>query len=184
MDKNKQWTINHTTEIFSCKICRIIKHDCYLASRDVHNDFYSLKMGEWVNVFALTAGGKVIMVKQHRLGNNQVTLEVPAGLIDPGEKPETAALRELEEETGYTTNKLVFLHKSAVNPAIQTNNVYYYLALDCEQTKEKNFDPTEEIEHVLYEQDEIFNAPTNGLITHSLSMLGVLLAKDYLENRL
>jgi len=57
--------------------------------------------GDWVNVVALTHDDRIVLIRQFRFGTEQVTLEIPGGIIDPGEAPLFAAQRELLEETGY-----------------------------------------------------------------------------------
>ena len=134
---------------------------------------------DWVNVFAVTQDEKAILVTQHRIGKNLVTLEAPAGAINKNEEPEAAAKRELEEETGYSPEKLVLLKKLSVNPAIQNNTCYFYLALNCKKTKEQNFDLGEEIEVVIKDKKEVFNLLNTGTIDNSLAFLSVMLAKEY-----
>jgi ADP-ribose diphosphatase len=58
-----------------------------------------------VGVIAFTPEGKLLLVKQYRPALKQELVEIPAGLVDPGEDVEKAALRELEEETGYRAKK-------------------------------------------------------------------------------
>ncbi|HOV14806.1 MAG TPA: NUDIX hydrolase, partial [Spirochaetota bacterium] len=143
MDSLKIWSINKRKKIFECKIYDIERLDCFLPSKNIENDFYSINICDWVNIFALTDDNKVLLVKQHRLGKDIVTYEVPAGGIDKGESPENGAMRELVEETGYTTDKMILMKKISVNPAIQNNDCYFFLALDCKKTKEVEFDDTE-----------------------------------------
>ena len=149
MNSQKIWQINNSESVFKSKIYDIEKMECFLPSKNKKNDFYSIKICDWVNVFALTDDEKVILVKQHRLGKNIVTYEVPAGGIDKGESPEDGAIRELVEETGYTPEKIVLMKKISVNPAIQNNNCYFFLATGCKKTNNVEFDETEELELVL-----------------------------------
>src|SRR4051812_31730023 len=57
---------------------------------------------DWINVIALTADERVVLLRQFRPGANGICLEIPGGMMEPGEDPCTAAARELAEETGYT----------------------------------------------------------------------------------
>ena len=68
---------------------------------DQSHDFFVLNCPDFVNVIALTNDGLCVLVEQWRHGSQELTLEIPGGLVDAGESAETAARRELLEETGF-----------------------------------------------------------------------------------
>ena len=87
-------------------------------------------MPDWVNTVPVTTQGKVLLVRQFRIGIESTTLETPGGVVDAGEKDMTmAAVRELEEETGHTSRNILPLASLNPNPAIMTNTVHFFLAL-------------------------------------------------------
>ncbi|HBD93047.1 MAG: hypothetical protein A2015_17405 [Spirochaetes bacterium GWF1_31_7] len=180
MEKNKTWQILNKSIDYQCKIATINKMDCYLPSKDIHNNFISMELHDWANVFAIDTDNQVIMVKQHRLGADLITIEVPAGTLDYNEDPKTAAIRELEEETGYSPGEIVLLKSILVNPAIQTNRCYFFLATNCKKTKEISLDDTEEIDILKYDLHYIFDSRNNDLIENSITLLSIMLAKDYI----
>lgn len=73
---------------------------------------------------------KMIMVEQYRKALGKSEIEIPAGKLDPGEQPEAAALRELMEETGYTTNQLIPLGSYYTSPGFADEIIYVYAAED------------------------------------------------------
>jgi len=87
-----------------------------------------LEAPDWINVVALTQEGKLVMVRQHRFGNGEITMEIPAGIIEEGEESRDAATRELLEETGYSTKKWEYLGWVAPNPAFLNNRCHHWLA--------------------------------------------------------
>ena len=77
---------------------------------------------------------ELILVEQYRHGVDNITLEIPGGAVDKGEKSLDAAKRELLEETGHTSSEWVSLGEVQANPAFMTNTCATFLALNC-----KNF---------------------------------------------
>ena len=56
---------------------------------------------KWVNLVPITEQHEIVMIRQYRHGSQRVTLEIPGGMVDAGEEPRKAAVRECQEETGY-----------------------------------------------------------------------------------
>ena len=69
---------------------------------------------DWINVIAVTKDQQIVLVKQFRHGIEALTLEIPGGAVDPGEAHQSAAVRELREETGYTSER--WEHIGTVHP--------------------------------------------------------------------
>jgi len=83
----------------------------------------------WVNVVAVTADDRVVLIRQYRHGIAAVHFEIPAGTTDPEDTSlESAARRELLEETGYSGGTWSPLMTLSANPALQNNLTYTFLA--------------------------------------------------------
>lgn len=125
-----------------------------------------LEASDSVNVLALTTGQQVIFVKQYRFGIADYTLELPGGIVDPGEEVQTAGERELREETGYTGQSWQSLGKVGSNPVFMDNYIHHWLARDVEPTHQPQLDEGEEIELVFLSLDEVKNRLRDGRFLH------------------
>ncbi|RWZ60195.1 NUDIX hydrolase [Halobacillus fulvus] len=79
-----------------------------------------------VAVVAITDDNKLVCVEQYRKPMEKSMVEIPAGKLEPNEKPETCALRELEEETGYTTDHLQWITSFYTSPGFADEIVHLY----------------------------------------------------------
>ncbi len=132
-------------------------------------DFFVLDSASWVNIIPITKDGRIILIEQFRHGKAEVTLEIPGGLVEPGEDPRLAAERECIEETGYfSNNESVLLGENSPNPAFLNNTCYSFLWLDVEQKFEQSLDGNEEIRIISVEIDKVFDYIKLGRIDHSL----------------
>jgi 8-oxo-dGTP pyrophosphatase MutT (NUDIX family) len=108
------------------------------------------------------------MIRQYRHGSREVTLEIPGGLVDPGDTPEGAASRELLEETGYQAEEYVKIGVSNPNPAIFNNRCYTFMARNVTKVSDPRPDQTEDIEVVLIPLPEIPELIRKGKIDHAI----------------
>ena len=126
---------------------------------------------DWVNVIALTRDDHVVLLRQFRFGTEQICLEIPGGMVDPGEAPLAAAKRELAEETGYTATEWRLLGNSAPNPAFQTNTLHSYLALDAAPTVAPKPDGGEVLEVETQPLGRVQELIRRGAIDHALVLV-------------
>ncbi len=172
IEQPETWTRAETKEIADCRVFKVREDFCKRESDGAKYNFFVIESPDWANIIALTKEKSVVLIEQFRHGTQEVVLEIPGGMVDKGEQAEKAARRELIEETGYSSNEFIFLGKSRPNPAIQTNWIYHYLALNCEKTEETAFDEHESTITKLVPLAEIDNLIKGGEITHSLVVTG------------
>ncbi len=131
--------------------------------------FTVLDSPQWVNIIPITKDNKVILVKQYRHGTNEVTLEIPGGLIEKDEDPRIAGQRECLEETGFGSDKeAILLGRNRPNPAFLNNFCYSYVWFDCELIQKQELDIHEDIEVIKVPLSEIKDYILDGRIDHSL----------------
>ncbi len=162
------WKIKRSEIVANCKIFNVRRDYSVRDSDGAEFPFYCIENPDWVNVIPITKEGEVVLIEQYRHGIEEITLEIPGGMVDDGEDAKFAAERELVEETGYVPRETILIGKSRPNPAIQNNWVYHYLAVDCEKHHEPEFDATESVVSKLVPFSEIQNLLKDGKITHSL----------------
>lgn len=128
-----------------------------------------------VAIVPITKDGRVILVRQFRHPINQVILEVPAGKLDPNEKPEACALRELAEETGFVANHLCKLTSIYTTPGFSNEIIHLYLAKDLVES-DKQPDEDEFLKAEPYTPAQIHQMIATGEICDAKSLVALCLA--------
>ncbi len=138
--------------------------------RGVPHTHYWVKVGPVVVVQAVRADGRRLLVRQYRAALDRRTLEFPAGHCEPGESPEAAARRELEEETGHVATEMRHLVRFEPAPGYTDEVIHAFRAEGLRHTT-TSFDPGEDIEVVAWTPAEIEAAATAGRLTDGKSLL-------------
>ncbi len=130
--------------------------------------FVYLDSNDWVNVIALTPERQVVLIEQFRHGTAEVTLEIPGGMVDPGEDPLAAGVRELREETGFIGGKSQLIGAVTPNPAILNNRCHTVLVRDAQARAAPAPELNEEIGQRLVPLERIPELIAGGAIHHAL----------------
>lgn len=135
-----------------------------------------VKAGNASVILPITNDNKIIMIQEPRTPINKVILALPAGMIEPDEPAEEAAIRELEEETGYLAKNIKFLREYYPSVGYSDEKISIYLATDLEKTKQ-HLDDTEDINVIeipleevieMLDKNEIITASTTIALMHYL----------------
>lgn len=135
MKKFEEKTI-HTDSIYKGKVISLQVDDVSLPDGNTSKRELIKHPGA-VAIIPVTQEGKLVMVEQYRKALERSLVEIPAGKLEPGEGPEETAKRELEEETGYTTDKLEFVTSFSTSPGFADEIVHVYLATDLKKAESK-----------------------------------------------
>lgn len=129
-----------------------------------------LETPDWVNVVAVTADGRIVMVEQYRFGIGDVTTEPVAGIVDRGEDSLAAGKRELLEESGFGGGRWRYLGSVQANPAFHDNLCHHWLAEDVVPVQAPAPDAGEAIRVHLMTLDDIRASIGSGRLRHPLGL--------------
>jgi ADP-ribose pyrophosphatase len=162
------WQRVESERVADCRVFQVRRDRSRDARDRTEHDFFCIEAPDWINIIPLTRHGEVVMIEQYRHGTNEVTLEIPGGMVDEDERPNEAAPRELLEETGYSASDLLLLGRTRPNPALQNNWLYSFLARDASFQRAPVFDSTEHTAVRLVPLADVPALITDGIISHSL----------------
>jgi 8-oxo-dGTP pyrophosphatase MutT (NUDIX family) len=162
------WELVAREELQDCAVFRVTRSLARSPRTGELHPFYGIVADAWVNVVALTPAGELVMVRQWRHGAERVTLEIPGGIIDPGESPAEAAARELLEETGFGGGSLEPLGSVNPNPALFGNRVYTFVARGVSPQRAIQNASTEETSVVLVPRGDLAGLLRAEAIDHAL----------------
>lgn len=177
----KKWETISRKMMLHLKIMELWSNERRSPTKGTNHTFYALHSNDWINVVPVTADGEIVMVKQFRHGNQEITLEVPGGLVDDGEEPIQSASRELREETGFLSDPLIKIGAVAPNPALFNNVCHTFLAANAVQKYDITPDGTEELEISLHTLNEINEMIEAGKISHALTINAIYWYEKHLK---
>lgn len=131
------------------------KDICEMPNGHIVPEYYVLEYPNWVNMVAVTENGEFILVRQYRHGIGDFVLEIPGGVIDPGEEAVEAARREMLEETGYAFDSVQQLVNLYPNPATSNNITTTFLMTGGRKVQEQALDEQEEIDVILVSPKDV-----------------------------
>ncbi|MBH0160592.1 NUDIX hydrolase [Fictibacillus sp. 26RED30] len=177
-----KWKTITSDYIYKTPFGHLRNDSCELPNGQKIDNYYVHEYPNWVNAFVLTKNKQIVLVEQYRHPGKDFFLEVPAGKVEQGESFEEGIIREVQEETGFTSlNKPIVLGEFMVNPATQTNKVITFLILDAFQSSSQNLDKNEDLTLKLIPFHEMEGLIEEKKITQLFTISAYFLAKNYLS---
>lgn len=159
--------------IYKGRIIRVVLEELIAGGRRIQRETI-LHPGAAV-IVPLLDDGRVILVRQYRRAVDRVLLELPAGTLDPGERPRTCAGRELEEETGWRARHLRRIARFYAAPGVTSEELTVYLARGLRKTAAAP-EPDESVRPVVMSFRKALAAVRQGRIRDAKTIIGLLTA--------
>ncbi len=166
----RKWTTLSTRPVLDYLFIKLREHERESPRHGKKGRFVSMELADWVQIIALTEKRELVLVEQFRHGTEQITLEFPAGVVNPGEDPRLAAMREMREETGYTSVQVHDMGFFYPNPAYQTNRCHVYFAENAVRTEEQELDEMEDIVIRTPPLSELPGMIESGAFSHGVAL--------------
>lgn len=126
-----------------------------------------------VAILPIDSQGNLILIEQWRRAINRITLEIPAGMIDPGENPLACAQRELQEEIGYKAAELTPFGGCYSSPGMIAEYIQFFIAKDLIESR-LYADDTEGIDHRRVRVPEALDMIGQGEICDAKTIVAIL----------
>ena len=162
------WTRVATKVLLDLRVMKVQEVTAISPKTGNEHGFFVLDTVDWVNVLPITPDQEVVFVRQYRHGSDAISLEIPGGMVDPGEAPIVSAARECLEESGFRASHLTSLGVLNPNPAVFNNQLHTFVAENVVIEGDIQNTATEQTEVVLVPRAELTSYLLDGRIDHAL----------------
>ncbi|MEM1222736.1 MAG: NUDIX hydrolase [Verrucomicrobiota bacterium] len=170
-----RWDLLEDSLSFPCRVWELRTRRYRQPLSGKQGDFYYLNSRDWAVVIARTVKGELVLVRQFRWGIDDFSWELPGGIVDEGEDPVAAGLRELREETGFIAKSGRVIGHCRPNPAILNNYCHLIFADQVELAPEgTQWDEHEEMEVAAIPEPEVMQWARDCKIGHALALVGLM----------
>jgi 8-oxo-dGTP pyrophosphatase MutT (NUDIX family) len=164
----KPWREIACDRLLDCRIFEVERSLALSPEDGSEHPFVRLRSADWVQIVPVTRAHEIVMVRQYRHGSGSIVLEIPGGLVDRGEDPAAAAVRECLEETGYLAGSVHSMGSMNPNPALFSNRLHSFYARGVERIADVQNTGTELTEVVLVPVRELRGLLRDNRIDHTL----------------
>ena len=141
----KAFSVLHSKMLVDEPYCKVEKQRVLLPN-ETETDWFIRHSGPAVVIIPQLKSGEIYLQKTYKHGCGKVIVEFPAGLVDSGEEPLVAAIRELREETGLVAEEMISLGECVADATGSDMKYFFFLAKNCEKVSSSNLDDAEQIE--------------------------------------
>ena len=168
MAKLDNWRLSGTRSLRDFRVVSVQERTYQHLPTGEHKDYVVCDSEDWVFVIPITPDNEVVFIRQFRHGRGEVILEIPGGVMDPGETPEETGTRELREETGYVPESIEMFGPLLPNPGLNTAKYHVAVARGCLPKFDPSPEPFEEIAIELRAFDSVHRMIATGELQHAL----------------
>lgn len=181
MNDLKKWKTLKSKMVLDHPWCKVRQDEIELPNGKIIDDYFVSIKPDVALVLPITSTREIVFVRQYRHAVGDFFLELPAGSFDPEkESAEAAAIRELEEETGYSAQELIKIATLHDKPSKDTNQIHLFLAKNVRKVGEQQLDITEEIEVVLIPIESVLDKVSQGEISVAGTIAALLLGLKFI----
>lgn len=171
MERDLRWKMLSSRYVYEDRWFQARADSCEFPDGRIIEPYYVLEVPDWANTIIVTKEEKIVLVRQYRYAADLTTYELPGGILEKNEEPIEGAKREMEEETGYTSDEIEFLMKLSPNPALNNNTAYFFLARNAYPVaNSKNMDEFEDIDVISFSKEEIWQLLKENKMQHGVQI--------------
>jgi 8-oxo-dGTP pyrophosphatase MutT (NUDIX family) len=177
----KKWRVLASKNVFRNRWVSIRQETCETHSGQIIDDYFIYENKDVVIIFALTTAQQIVLVRQYKHGAREIITEIPAGVLEENELPETGARRELLEETGYNASEFIQIATHLRSPSNSASRDLIFLAKDAFLAGPTAFDETENVETQLVSLEQLQQYLQAGEISDNGCVAACYRVLDYLK---
>jgi ADP-ribose pyrophosphatase len=177
----RHWTVRSSRYHVDEPFLRVRSDTVELPDGTIIENYFVRESRGFVIVAAVTPDRHIVLVRQYKHGIARITLELPAGMIDPGEAPADCAVRELAEETGYAGDPPRLLRSLAADPTSSNAVFHVFLIENAELKFEQSLDTTEAIDVETIPIDDLRLAVRDGRLDAGSQLAAAYIALDHIQ---
>jgi ADP-ribose pyrophosphatase len=182
MTNLQKWKVLHSKMVVDHEWCKVKQDVIQLPNGKVIDDYFVNIKPEIALILPVTTSKEIIFVRQYRHAVGEFFIELPAGRFNPAqESAKAAAVREMQEETGYTAQLVTKIATLYDNPSKDTNRIHLFLAENVIKSGEQNLDITEEIDVLLIPVESVREKIIQGEICVTGTVAAICLGLNFLS---